>query len=299
MDAHKDIHCRQSWFKFKDSFSQASRVKAASQRKLLYRAVYICAGTHRLKPQQKFGEVPSEEDEASSDEYSDVSYEDEESDYEGGDVPEEEEAEAGEGGDQADTKSSLEKRGWACKGHKHGNVQLHVCAIAITRPSILMLYQFEVSADDINTVNVYQVGDHPNANPATQPLRPSRRLRHVILGHSKTFGSRPSHVYNSTSLLHSLSTLLIRILSALVSNWTSEAKRFPFPEFRRHTLEQVQNIYSNTRQREKLAENAFEAITIIAEQNPECIFWYVLWWISLGRSVGTKPCVQLRSTGQE
>lgn len=53
------------------------------------------------------------------------------------------------------------------------------------------------------------------------------------------------------------------------------SREYGFPEFRRYTLPQVQNMFSNARQREKLAENAFEGITILAERNPDKLFWYV------------------------
>lgn len=55
---------------------------------------------------------------------------------------------------------------------------------------------------------------------------------------------------------------------------SSQSARFKFPEWRRMQKAALKTMFATVRDNEKLADNAFDAITLIAASNPDKVFWY-------------------------
>ncbi|KAG7085788.1 hypothetical protein E1B28_003329 [Marasmius oreades] len=107
----------------------------------------------------------------------------------------------------------------------------------------------EVMSNDLNTVNIWWFGKHPEA--AVEHLEMSHHLRQIILQYSMIQNMTTSHIKKT-----------------LNHHWDNYPQyRLPFPK-------QINNIVANIRRRERLTNDPLLAIKQLAINSPHLIFNY-------------------------
>ncbi|KAJ7743233.1 hypothetical protein DFH07DRAFT_979671 [Mycena maculata] len=208
------------------------RTRAVSQKQPVWRWLYVCTGVHDRPPLNEKGEMLEQDDvlELLSE------------DGEGEDG-------ASEGGSNAPASEQSgppeqETRGrWKKCGDE-------------------VVLQFEVTADDLALVKIWQRGDHAEAlDSQLLYLMFSRFLRLQILDRFRRWGAKVSTVQRD-------------LVGRYVRLHSSDGVPDPLPKHRMPNATQISGMLTAGRQRERLDRNPFRATWLMVKRNPKDMYNY-------------------------
>ncbi|KAJ6526685.1 hypothetical protein B0H19DRAFT_1275539 [Mycena capillaripes] len=229
-DSPYDIRARKfivRWTKQATPESEA-RVNAVTNQRPVLRWVYICSGVHdRIDPDEE-----AEESEGSEK-----------------DVPAEDAAAENVDNDPDSTPTVGED---SAEDHVERRSRWRQCGSSVQ-------IQFEVCADDLAVVKIWQLGAHEDALPSQFVfLKFSRLLRLQILARLRRSGAKVSAIQRN----------LVQQFQLKDSSGQSQ----PLPQHRIPNTQQIRSMLSGTRQRERLDRNPFRATHLMVQRNPKDIY---------------------------
>ncbi|KAJ7458915.1 hypothetical protein FB451DRAFT_1563786 [Mycena latifolia] len=234
-DSPHDIRARKFIVRWSKQTPTELRARAIAESRPVWRWLYICAGVHDRPPVDGLNEEADEKgDESTKGAGADGSAKGDGT--KDGSVSEEDES-----GSEEDEGDEEEHRGrWKkCAG----GVQL----------------SFEVTADDLAVVKIWQLGKHEEALPSQYPhLMVSRMLRLQIMDRFRRFGAKVTAIQRD-------------LVQRFLRNHSSGASD-PLPDHRVPTTKQIRAMQSAGRQRERLDRNPFRATHLMVKRNPRDIY---------------------------
>ncbi|KAJ7431780.1 hypothetical protein FB451DRAFT_1381338 [Mycena latifolia] len=236
-DSPHDIRARKFIVRWSKQTPTELRARAIAESRPVWRWLYICAGVHDRPPVDGLNEEADEKgDESAKGAGADGSAKGDGT--KDGSVSEEDES-----GSEEDEGDEEEHRGrWKkCAG----GVQL----------------SFEVTADDLAVVKIWQLGKHEEVLPSQYPhLMVSRMLRLQIMDRFRRFGAKVTAIQRD-------------LVQRFLRNHSSGASD-PLPDHRVPTTKQIRAMQSAGRQRERLDRNPFRATHLMVKRNPRDMYYY-------------------------
>ncbi|KAJ7180200.1 hypothetical protein C8R43DRAFT_941883 [Mycena crocata] len=121
--------------------------------------------------------------------------------------------------------------------------------------------QFEVTADDLGVVKIWQSGKHNDASPSQYGfLTFCRFLRLQVMDRYRRYGAKSSAVQ--------------RDLVQTFLHKNSSGDEEPLPPYRIPTQKQTRSMLTAGRQRERLDKNPFRATWLMVKRNPRDMYCY-------------------------
>ncbi|KAK6991439.1 hypothetical protein R3P38DRAFT_3290638 [Favolaschia claudopus] len=233
-DSPNDIRARKLVVRWAHAASPELKERAIADKRPVWRWTYFCAGVHDLEPPPTRGGEPLDTSSESESEEDEEDNEDERKERPG----KKKKVEIDD-----DDSDAGESRG---RWNKCGSgVRL----------------RFEVTADDLAVVNIWQLKTHEDASPAQwMLLMSSRFLRLQILDRGRRFGASAAAIQRDL-----VQNFMLRNTSGVDA---------PLPRHRIPTGKQVRDMLRAGKQRLRLARNPFRATKLMVDLNPRDMYYH-------------------------